>query len=76
MHPCKNCQNGFSAITPKGLKLHQKICQSFLKHEVVVNERRKLTAAKNANRRTELKERKTKMRSAAPGVQVRFCDNQ
>ena len=75
MHPCKNCQDGFSAITPKGLKLHQKICQSFLKHEAAANERRKSTAAaKDAIRRTKLKERKMRLGSAALGVQVRFCD--
>ena len=72
MHPCKNCQDGFSAITPKGLKLHQKICQSFLKQEAAANQRRKSTAAKNAIIRTKLKEHKMRLGSAALGVQVRF----
>ena len=75
MHLCKNCQDRFSAITPKGLKLHQKICQSFLKHEAAANERRRSTAAaKNAIKRTKLKERKMRLGSAALGVQVRICD--
>jgi len=70
MHPCKDCQDGFSAITPKGLKLHQKKCQSFLKHEAAANERRKATAASKNVRRTRLKERKERLGSAA--LRVRF----
>jgi hypothetical protein len=72
MHSCEGCQDGFSAKTPKGLKLHQKICRSSLKHEAAANERRKSTAAKNAIRRTKLRERKMRSGSAALGVQVRF----
>jgi hypothetical protein len=68
MHLCKDCQDGFSAITPKGLKLHQKKCQSFLKHEAGANERRKATAASKNVRRTKLKERKVRLSSAALGV--------
>ena len=68
MHPCKDCQDRFSAITPKGLKLHQKRCQSFLKHEAAANERRKATVASKNVRRTKLKERKERMGSAALGV--------
>ena len=72
MHLCKDCQDGFSAVTPKGLKLHQKKCQSFLKREAAANERRKATAA--LKKRMKLKERKVRSGSAALGV--RFCDNQ
>jgi hypothetical protein len=68
MHLCKDCQGGFSAITPKGLKLHQRRCRSFLKHEAAANERRKATAASKEVRRTKLKERKERLGSAALGV--------
>lgn len=68
MHPCKDCQDGFSAITPKGLKLHQKKCQSFLKREAAVNERRKATATSKNIRQMKLKERKVRLGSAALGV--------
>jgi hypothetical protein len=71
MHPCKDCQDGFRAMTPKGLKLHQKRCQSFLKHEAARNERRKATAASKNVRRTKLKERKERLGSATL-VGVRF----
>jgi hypothetical protein len=65
MHPCKDCQDGFSATTPKGLKLHQKRCRSFLKHEAAANECRKVTAASKNARRKKLKERKECLGSAA-----------
>jgi hypothetical protein len=68
MHPCKDCQGQFSSMAPKGLKIHQKKCQSFLKHEAAANERRKTTAASKNVRRTKLKERKVRMGSAALGV--------
>jgi hypothetical protein len=68
MHPCKDCQDGFSAMTPRGLKLHQKRCQSFLKLEAATNERRKATAASKNARRTKLKERKERLGSVALGV--------
>jgi hypothetical protein len=74
MHPCKDCQDGFSAITSKGLKLHQKKCQSFLKHETAANKRRKATATAKNVRRTKLKGRKVRSGSATLGVG--FCDNQ
>jgi hypothetical protein len=70
MHLCKDCQDGFSAITLKGLKLHQRRCQSFLKHEAVANEHRKATAASKEVRQTKLKERKEHLGSAA--LEVRF----
>jgi hypothetical protein len=70
MHPCKNCQGRFSSIAPKGLKIHQKKCQSFMKHEAAANERRKTTAAASKNvRRTKLKERKVRMGSAVRFLQ-------
>jgi hypothetical protein len=65
MHPCKDCQDGFSAMN---LKLHQKRCQSFLKLEAATNERRKATAASKNARRTKLKERKERLGSVALGV--------
>ena len=68
MHPCKDCPDGFSAMTPKGLKLHQKKCLSFLKHEAATNERRKAAAASTNARRIKLKERMERLGSAAVGV--------
>ena len=66
MHLCKDCEDGFSAITLKGLKLHQKKCKSFLKHEAAVNECQKATA--NARRTSKLKDHKEHLGSAALGV--------
>jgi hypothetical protein len=68
MHPCKDCQDEFSAMTSKGLKLHQKRCQSFLKHEAATNQRRKATVVSKNVKRTKLKERKERLGSAALGV--------
>ena len=70
MHLCKDCQDGFSAMTPRGLKLHQKRCQSFLKCEAATNERRKATAASKNVRRTKLKERMERLGSAGLGVRI------
>jgi hypothetical protein len=68
MHPCKDCQDGFCAMTPGGLKLHQKKCQSFLKYEAATNERQKATAALKDVRQTKFKKRKECLDSAALGV--------
>ena len=57
------------SISPKGLKLHQKKCQSFLKREAAANECRKSTAASKNFRRTKLKERKVRMGSAVRFLQ-------
>ena len=55
-------------MTPEGLKLHQKKCQSFLKHEAAINERRKATATSRDVRRMKFKKRKERLDSAALGV--------
>ena len=68
MFPCKDCQDGFHALSMKGLKIHQKKCQAFLNHEAVANERRKATAASKRVRQSKLKDRKMRLGSAAPGV--------
>lgn len=72
MFPCKNCQEGFSALSAKGLKQHQNKCQDYLNHEAIANERRKATVASKNIRRTKLKERKERLGStvAAPGKGV------
>jgi len=68
MHLCKDCEDGFSAVTPKGLKLHQKKCRTFLNREAAANERRKATATSNNVRQTKLKEHKVRLGSTALGV--------
>lgn len=67
MFPCKNCQEGFSALSARGLKLHQKKCQAHLNQEAAANERRQATVASNNIRRTKLKERKERLSLAAAG---------
>lgn len=77
MFPCKYCQEGFSAVSAKGLKQHQKKCQAHLNHEAAANKRRKATVTSKNIRRTKLKERKERLGSltaAAPGPGVSFCD--
>lgn len=72
MFPCKNCQEEFRALSEKGLKLHQKKCQTYLNHEAAANARRKATVASKNVRRTQLKERKVRVgllpATAAPEV--------
>ena len=75
MFPCKNCQEGFSAVSAKGLKQHQKKCQAHMNQEAVANERRKATVASKNIRRAKLKERKERLGPLAAAVAtVSFCD--
>lgn len=68
MFPCKHCHDGFNALSTKGLKLHQKTCQAFIKHEAAANERRKANATSTKNKQITLKERKERLPSTTPGV--------
>ena len=77
MFPCKYCQEGFSAVSTKGLKQHQKKCQAHLNHEAAANKRRKAAVTSKNIKRTKLKERKERLGSLAaetPGPGVSFCD--
>lgn len=74
MFPCKNCHEEFRALSAKGLKQHQKRCQTYLTHESAANARRKATVASKNVRRTKLKERKVRVGSlpATAGPEVSF----
>ena len=73
MFPCKNCQEGFSALSSKGLKQHQKKCQTHLNQEAAANERRKATVTSRNIKRAKLKDRKERLDlTAAPGPGVSF----
>lgn len=75
MFPCKNCSEGFSALSARGLKQHQKKCQAYLNQEASANERRKANVTSKNIRRTKLKERKVRLgplAAAALGVSF-FC---
>lgn len=61
MYPCKHCQDGFSALSFTGLKLHQKKCPSYLSHEAASNTRRKATVESKKVKQTKLKERKERL---------------
>ena len=68
MFPCKHCQEGFTALSSKGLKLHQKKCLPYLSHEAAANSRRKATVESKKVRQTKLKERKARLDLVVPGV--------
>jgi hypothetical protein len=67
---CKRCPDGFSAVSAKGLKQHQKKCKAFIKRDDDTNQRRKATAASSKVKRAKLKDRKMRLNSAAPEVSL------
>ena len=68
MFPCKHCPEGFSAVSSKGLKLHQKKCPAYLNHEAAARSRRKATVESQRVKRTKLKERKVRSDLPVQGV--------
>ena len=65
MFPCKNCRDGFSALSAKGLKQHQKKCQSHMNYEAAANECRKAAITSKNIKQIKLKEHKERLRSPA-----------
>lgn len=70
MFPCKHCQEEFSALSLKGLKLHQKKCPAYLSHEEGANNRRKAAVESKKVRRKKIKESRARLGSAVPGVSL------
>jgi len=75
MFACKHCPDRFRAVSSGGLSKHQKKCEAFLKCEDDANRRRKAIATSNKVRRAKLKDRKMRLNSAAPGVNLLMIIN-